>query len=164
MHRYTARVRWEGSTAEGYEHYDRTHRVDSPPAHPVLELSADPAFRGDPGRLDPEELLVMAASSCQLLSFLAVCARARVDIVAYTDEAEAVMPADDLPLRITRIDLRPRIVVRRHGSRDGLSVPEQDERLRLKLERLVQVAHRDCYVANSLRTHIEVAPEIVVTV
>ena len=71
-----------------------TGRPPSPPtAH--LELSSDPAFGGRPERLNPEQLLLMAASSCQLLSFLAVAARARLDVIAYEDEAEAMMPDDD---------------------------------------------------------------------
>jgi organic hydroperoxide reductase OsmC/OhrA len=78
-HRYRATLSWSGSTGEGYEHYGRDHEVDG------LPLSADPHFRGDPERLNPEVLLVMAAASCQLLSFLAVAARARIDVVAYED-------------------------------------------------------------------------------
>ena len=73
-HRYSVRCHWSGSTAGGYEAYDRGHEASAPPAAAVLLLSADPGFRGDPGRLNPEQLVVLAASSCQLLSFLAVAA------------------------------------------------------------------------------------------
>jgi organic hydroperoxide reductase OsmC/OhrA len=48
---------------------------------------------------------VIAASSCQLLSFLAVAARAGVDVVAYDDEAEGVLPDRGQPVSITRITL-----------------------------------------------------------
>ena len=54
-------------------------------------------FGGNGERLDPEQLLVAAASSCQLLSFLAVAARARLDVLSYEDEAEADMPEDEKP-------------------------------------------------------------------
>src|SRR5207302_6235228 len=84
-HRYTTTCTWSGSTAAGYEQYERDHTAAAPPAAARLELSGDPAFRGDPGRLNPEQLLVMAASSCQLLSFLAAAARARVDVIGYQD-------------------------------------------------------------------------------
>jgi len=43
--------------------------------------------------------VVLAAGSCQLLSFLAVAARARLDVVAYEDDAEGVMPEGDHPVR-----------------------------------------------------------------
>jgi organic hydroperoxide reductase OsmC/OhrA len=149
VHRYSARTSWQGSTAQGYDAYDRAHGASAPPAHTQLALSSDPAFNGDPARLNPEQLVVLAASSCQLLSFLAVAARARIDVVAYEDEAEAVMPEADRPVRITQITLRPRITVKGDAP--------ADERLR----KLVETAHRQCYVSNSLSTEIAVEPTFV---
>jgi len=148
VHRYTASFAWHGSTAPGYDAYDRRHRASAPTAPETLELSSDPAFRGDPSLLNPEQLLVMAAASCQLLSFLAVAARARIDVVDYRDEAEGEMPDDDPPMRITRITLRPRITIR--GAVD-------DKRIRY----LVEVAHRECFIANSLSTEVVIEPEVV---
>lgn len=148
VHGYTARCSWRGSTAEGYEHYSREHDARAGPADARVALSADAAFRGRGEYLNPEQLVVIAASSCQLLSFLAVAARARLDVREYEDEAEALMPEDDLPVRLTRIVLRPRIVV---------AGAVREERVR----RLVDLAHRECYIANSLRTPVEVQPEIV---
>ncbi len=143
VHRYAATCAWTGSTAEGYEHYDRTHSAVAPPAEATMTLSSDPAFRGDARLLNPEALLVLAASSCQLLSFLAVAARARVDVVDYRDDAEGEMPEAVRPMRITRIVLRPQITVR--GAVDAA-----------RLEHLVEVAHRECFIANSLETDIVV--------
>jgi len=91
-HIYRTTLAWSGSTAPGYDAYDRAHEVSAPPAEAALALSGDPAFRGDPARLNPEQLLVAAASSCQLLSFLAIAARSGVDIRSYTDQAEGEMP------------------------------------------------------------------------
>lgn len=144
-HRYTTTCSWHGSTAEGYDAYARQHVVTAPPAESTLTLTSDPAFRGDPTLLNPEQLLVLAASSCQLLSFLAVCARARVDVVDYVDDAEGFMPEDERPMHITRIVLRPRITVRGDVT---------DDRLR----HLVEVGHRECFIANSLRTDVVVEP------
>lgn len=148
-HRYHARCEWSGSTAGGYEAYARAHRGAAPPAEASLALTADPAFHGDPARLNPEQLLVLAASSCQLLSFLAVAARARLDIVAYEDDAEGEMPEGPAPMGMTRIVLRPRITLAR---------PVSESRVR----HLVEVAHRECYIANSLKPPIEVYPTIAV--
>ncbi|HVM67539.1 MAG TPA: hypothetical protein VMU14_21885, partial [Acidimicrobiales bacterium] len=71
-HTYEAATRWEGSTGVGYDSYSRAHHVQCPPADAELAVSSDPAFRGEPARLNPEQLVLAAASSCQLLSFLAV--------------------------------------------------------------------------------------------
>lgn len=147
LHRYTASCRWEGSTRVGYELYDRTHIAQAEPAEEALTLSSDPAFRGKPQLLNPEQLLVVAASSCQLLSFLAVCARARIDVRRYEDRAEAEMPEDNRPVRITTIVLHPRIEV--------ASGPSEE-----RVRQLVEQAHRQCYIANSLRSDVRVEPEI----
>jgi organic hydroperoxide reductase OsmC/OhrA len=142
VHRYTTTLDWTGTTGDGYESYTRDHRASG------IDLSSDPYFRGSPERLNPEGLLVVAASSCQLLSFLAICARARIDIRSYHDEAEGVMPEDDKPVRITNIVLRPRIEVASDTS---------EERLR----RYVNLAHEECYIANSLKTEVVVEPTFV---
>jgi organic hydroperoxide reductase OsmC/OhrA len=143
VHAYHAVLGWQGSTGDGYDGYDRHHVVSCPPAGERLNLSADPAFTGSADRLNPEQLLVAAAASCQLLSFLAVAARARIDVVAYEDDAEAHMPEGDPPMRITTIVLRPRITVR--GEVDAG-----------RLQHLVEVAHRACFIANSLTSAVEI--------
>jgi organic hydroperoxide reductase OsmC/OhrA len=122
--------------------------MTAPPAEASLTLTSDPAFRGDPGLLNPEQLLVLAASSCQLLSFLAVAARARLDVVEYHDEAEGQMPEDERPMRITTITLRPTITVRGEVDDD-------------RLTHLCEVAHRECFIANSVTTEIVVTPTFV---
>jgi organic hydroperoxide reductase OsmC/OhrA len=147
VHRYQARCRWSGSTAVGYDAYSRAHQGSTPPAERSLELSSDPSFRGDPARMNPEQLVVLAASSCQLLSFLAVASRARLDVREYDDDASALMPEQDLPVRLTEIKLRPRIVLKRGPS---------EERVR----HLVEVAHRECYIASSLKSDVTVEPQI----
>jgi organic hydroperoxide reductase OsmC/OhrA len=151
-HRYHARCSWSGSTGAGYDAYDRTHHVEAPPASAALTMASDPAFLGDAALLNPEQLLVAAAASCQLLSFLAVAARARIDVIGYEDDAEAVMPEDDPPTRITSISLRPRITIRARA--DGASPSTE------KVQRLVHLAHEECYIANSLRTEITVTATI----
>lgn len=147
VHRYQAHCSWRGSTGAGYEGYGRAHEAGAPPATAVMTLSSDPAFRGDPTLLNPEQLVVLAASSCQLLSFLAVAARARIDVREYDDEAEAEMDEGDPPARITRIVLRPRIVLAAGPTRD-------------RVEHLVDVAHRECFIANSLRSEMTIQPTI----
>jgi organic hydroperoxide reductase OsmC/OhrA len=146
-HEYRVSCAWTGSTALGYEAYDRTHTATAPSVAVELALSSDPAFRGDPKLWNPELLLVAAAASCQMLSFLAVATRARLDVVEYRDEAEGVMPGDDRPMRITRVVLRPQIVLR--GELDVARV-----------RHLCDVAHEECFITNSLTTDVVVEPTI----
>jgi organic hydroperoxide reductase OsmC/OhrA len=143
VHHYHATCRWQGSTGAGYEHYGRAHTLTAAPAKASLAASSDPAFRGDPALLNPEQLLVMAATSCQMLSFLAIAARKRIDVIEYHDEAEGFMPEDDKPVRITRIVLHPRIVIA--GTIE-----------RAQFDQMVELAHQHCFIANSLKTDIRI--------
>ena len=145
-HLYKAHTHWTGDTGLGWEHYDRAHSASAPPAAPELTVTTGES-KGDPSQLNPEQLLLMAASSCQLLWFLHVASKARVEVVEYEDKAEAEMPEDDLPMRLTRIVLRPRIVVR-EGTTE------------VRVKHLCELAHRECYIANTLATEVEVAPTV----
>lgn len=130
--------------SSGFVH---THTSAAPPAPTELTVSADSSFLGDPQKLNPEQLVVVAASSCQLLSFLAIAARARVQVLEYEDHAEAQMPEEDKPMRLTQITLRPRIVI-------GPGVKEK------RVLRFTEMAHEQCYIANSLSTEVVVEPKI----
>jgi organic hydroperoxide reductase OsmC/OhrA len=67
--------------------------------------------------------------------------------VSYVDEAEAVMPEDDEPVRITEIVLRPRIVI-------ASDVAEE------RIRHYVHLAHDECYIANSVKSEITIEPQI----
>lgn len=142
-HTYDSTLEWSGRTQD-YDTYPRRH--DLTVAGRTLELSADAAFRGDPALPNPEQLVVAAASSCQLLSFLAVAARSGVEVLDYRDDARGEMPTDVHPMRLTRIVLRPRVRV------TGTTVE--------RVERLLRKAHEQCYIANSLSTDVALEPVV----
>lgn len=144
-HVYTSELEWSGGTGQGYRAYGRSHTVGLGSAG-SLTVSADPAFRGDAALPNPEQLLLAAASSCQMLSFLAVAALAHVDIVDYSDSAQAIMPADASPMRITEITLHVSVVAR---GTDEWTVRE-----------LLEKAHDECYIANTLATAVTVIADV----
>lgn len=152
-HEFPVSVRWDGSTGNGYRGYSRTH-VGTAEGTPDLTVSADRHFRGDPAFHNPEQLLVMAAASCQLLSFLALAANRGIDVLHYSDDAVGTMTPSRGPMSIERIELRPRITVAAgpDGSTDTAAVLA-----------LVEQAHRDCFIANSLRSEIEIVASVTVT-
>src|SRR4029453_7767618 len=106
--------------------------------------------KGDPSILNPELLLLMAASSCQMLWFLHLAAKARIDVVEYADSASALMPTDEQPVRITEITLRPRIVVSGDASEE-------------RVHKLAHTAHEHCFVANSLTAQMTLQPTVEVS-
>ena len=146
-HHYRTTLLWRGSTGRGYDAYSREHEVGAAPADARLRLSSDPAFRGDEALLNPEQLLLASASSCLLLSFLAVAARSRVNVVAYDDRASATMP-EARPMRITHVEHRPRITV----------VGDVDD---AKVRRMLDLAHRECFIANTLDVETTIEPIVV---
>jgi organic hydroperoxide reductase OsmC/OhrA len=143
---YETRVRWTGSTGLGWDHYDRAHVGTASPAEQEVRLTTGES-KGDPSILNPEQLVLMAASSCQMLWFLHLAAKARIDVVAYEDLATALMPSDQEPVRITEIALRPRIVIAGDAS---------EERVR----KLAELAHEHCNVANSLNSQMTLQPTV----
>jgi len=138
-HRYSLRLRWEGNRGEGtsgYQAYDRSYRI-SLEGRPDLLGSADPAFRGDPGRYNPEDLLLAALSACHMLSYLALCARKGVVVLDYSDEAEGVLALTAAGGgHFTSVTLRPKVRV---------AAREQAEPAR----GLHVKAHEDCFIAAS---------------
>jgi organic hydroperoxide reductase OsmC/OhrA len=145
-HRYETRLQWRGSTGLGWDHYDREHGAIAPPAEQEVRLTTGES-QGNPAVLNPEQLVVMAASSCQMLFFLHLASKARIDVVEYVDEASGVMPLDDEPVRLTDITLRPRIVIAGDASEE-------------RVQKLVHTAHEHCYIANSLKSEVTLEPQV----
>jgi organic hydroperoxide reductase OsmC/OhrA len=145
-HHYTAKTHWTGDTGLGWDSYDRAHTASAPPAEQTLTVTTGES-KGDPRQLNPEQLVVMAASSCQLLWFLHLAAKARIEVIEYEDDAEGEMPEDDKPVRLTKITLKPRIVVREGSTEE-------------RIKHLCELAHHECYIANSLNTEVLLEPRI----
>ena len=146
-HRYRTSLSWSGSTGSGYRDYSRQHDVAV--ADETLQVSSDPAYLGDGALPNPENLVLAAASSCQLLAFLALAARDGLDVRGYTDDAEALMPATRDRMRITGIVLRPQITLG----------PGAD---RARVAELVHAAHEECYIANTLNARIVIEPTVTI--
>jgi organic hydroperoxide reductase OsmC/OhrA len=140
QHRYTLTVEWTGNRGEGtssYRSYDRDHEVRAEHAAAIAG-SADPAFRGNPSRWNPEQLLIAAASQCHLLSYLHQAAANGVVVVAYVDHPSAVMTEDGKGGgRFTEITLHPLVTITDAGQVE-------------LADRLHDAASKSCFVANSL--------------
>jgi organic hydroperoxide reductase OsmC/OhrA len=95
-HEYSARLTWDGNTGNGtatYAGYGRQYRF-LVEGKPELEGTADPMFKGDPTKHNPEEHFLAAISACHMLSYLALCAREGVNVLAYEDDVQATLKFD----------------------------------------------------------------------
>jgi organic hydroperoxide reductase OsmC/OhrA len=96
--------------------------------------------------VDPEEALVASASSCHMLWFLYAAAKRGFTVDEYVDDAAGTIAKDGAgKTAMTRIALRPRVTF------SGEKRPSEDD-----LQQLHEIAHKECFIANSLK------PEIVV--
>ncbi len=120
-HVYEVSLSWTGNLGDGtsgYRSYGRDHEV-TVPGRPPIAGSADPAFRGDPARWNPEELLVAALAQCHLLWYLHLASTAGVVVVAYHDEPSGVMVEDhDGSGRFESVVLRPTVTIADAGMRE----------------------------------------------
>lgn len=146
MSRHTANVRWTRSTSDfQLDTYDRGHEVAFG-SGTTIAASAAPDFHGDPTRVNPEEALVGAQSSCHMLTFLAIAARKKLVVDRYDDEAEGELAKNaDGKLAMTRVVLRPRVVFA--TAVDGET-----------LARLHASAHAACIIAQSVRSEVVIEP------
>lgn len=92
QHSYTSHIVWTGNTGRGtadYRAYARTWDV-AVPGKERVHCSNDPLLGGDPGRMNPEDLLLSALSACHMLWYLHYASEAGVVVLGYEDSPEGV--------------------------------------------------------------------------
>ncbi|TNE70577.1 OsmC family peroxiredoxin [bacterium] len=145
-HHYTTQITWTGNAGKGttnYKSYERSHELSSAQKE-IIQLSSDPAFRGDPTKYNPEELLVSAVSSCHMLWFLHLCAVQGVVVTAYADSPEGIMLEElDGSGYFSEIILKPKIEI-------------ENEEHRALLPAIHELAHSKCFIANSLTCKVSI--------
>jgi len=142
QHQYRIATRWTGNLGSGtsnYAAYSRNHELSGPGKGAAIAGSADPIFRGDPARYNPEELLLSALSACHMLWVLHLCADAGIVITEYSDDATGEMVEHgDGSGEFARVVLRPRMKITDAG-RIADAVTMHDR------------AHRVCCLARSVK-------------
>lgn len=138
-HLFVCHLAWTGAgrgETTSYGAFDRSWRVDLE-GKPSLTGSAAPAFRGDPGEYNPEDLLMAALCSCHCLSYLTFCARAQISVLSYEDDATGRLELIEGRMRFSEVLLRPRVRIASGGD------PELARALHAK-------AHDGCFIASSV--------------
>ena len=149
MSTYTASIRWDRGEAEFADgHYSRDHQwaFDGGALVPA-SASADHVPRGtaDPAGVDPEEAFIAALSSCHMLFFLDFARLAGLVVQSYADEPVGVLGrSPDGTYAITRVTLHPRVTW-------VGAAPDTKT-----LAELYQQAHEVCFIANSVKTEVDV--------
>jgi organic hydroperoxide reductase OsmC/OhrA len=149
-HRYDLTMDWtgnRGSGTSGYRDYGRGHTVRAD-GRPDLAGSADPVFRGDKTRWNPELELLAALAQCHMLSYLYVCVTAGVVVTAYEDAPYGVMTeTGDGGGHFTEVVLRPRVTVAEPGMAEAA-------------RGLHGEASRKCFIASSVNFPVRHEPTV----
>jgi len=150
-HQYRITTTWSGNLGEGtrdYRAYSRNHEIEIEGKANSLPASSDAAFRGDPSRYTPEELLVGSLSSCHMLWYLHLCADAGIVVTAYRDVAAGSMTEHaDGSGEFTRVVLHPRVQITEPARiADATALHER--------------AHHFCFIARSVSFPVEHEPEV----
>jgi organic hydroperoxide reductase OsmC/OhrA len=150
MSEHRASVRWKRTSADfSYDTYNRAHEVTFKNGAIVVPSSAAPAFKGDANRVDPEESFVGALSACHLLTFLAICARKRLVVDSYEDDAFGIMEKSDSgKLWVSHVTLRPRVRFANGTTVDAANLADIHHK-----------SHGECFIANSVKTVVSVEPQ-----
>src|SRR3569833_1861470 len=115
QHLYTITTQWTGylgTGTSGYRNYKRDIDVGAAGKTQTIAASADPNYRGDASRYNPEEMLVSALSACHMLWMLHLCAEAGIIVTDYVDEAVGTVGVNpDYSGEFTEVVLRPRITI-----------------------------------------------------
>jgi len=149
-HRYELTLTWTGNDGSGtsaYRAYRRDHELLAP-GKAAIAGSADPKFRGDAARWNPEELLLGSLAACHQLWYLHLCADAGVIVESYADHPQGFMQESaDGGGQFTRVVLRPRVRLAAGSSRElALALHAQ--------------AHALCFIARSVNFPVEHAAEV----
>ena len=149
MSHHVAQVRWSrGDHPFTYDEYCRDH-VWSFDSGITVAASASPVYLGGEHAVDPEEAFVASVSSCHMLTFLAIAARKLLVIDAYVDRAVGELAKNSSGrLAVTRIVLSPVIGWAGAVPDDGV------------LARMHELAHQECFIANSVTTEIVVGDPV----
>lgn len=150
QHHYYTTIEWTGNTGEGtsgYRSYERSH-ILKVGQKPKIDLSSDPAFRGDSSKHNPEELFLASLASCHMLWYLHFCSVNGITVTEYLDKAEGLMEEeDDGKGRFVEVILRPEIVIKEKEKTDLAA-------------QLHHKANEYCFIANSCNFAIRHEPVI----
>jgi organic hydroperoxide reductase OsmC/OhrA len=151
-HSYTSRIVWTGNRGEGTAHYrayDRTWDIAAP-GKAVVHCSNDPLLGGDPGKMNPEDLLLSALSACHMLWYLHFASDAGIVVTAYSDAPLGIGGVGKGGAgRFIRATLRPHVVTTA-GADLALA------------EAIHHRIHEVCFIARTVNFPVDYAPSFAV--
>ena len=146
MSKHCTTLEWKRESEDfSYQSYNRKHywTFDSGVTIPA---SAASSFLGDSDYINPEEAFVAALTSCHMVTFLTVAAKKRFVVDRYNDTAVGLLEKNVKGrIALTQVTLRPIIVF-----------GEEQKPSKAELQNMHDIAHRQCFIANSVKTKVTI--------
>ena len=114
---------------------------------PPLQVATPMEFKGHPGIITPEDMLLGAVSACTMTTFLAFAEREKLPFASYRDESWGVIGHDGEVYRYMEGKVHVLLTI-------------QKEEDRAKAEEILEKSHKVCFITNSLRFPVEVTAHI----
>jgi peroxiredoxin-like protein len=112
---------------------------------PDVSISSPAEFQGEAAYWSPEDMLVTALNACLMMTFLAYAQREELDLASYQSSGDGALEFANGKYHFTEVILRPRLTLR----------TEEDAVIaRVVLEN----AHRDCIITNSITASVKLEP------
>lgn len=134
---YKTNLRWEGGKRGGLLIKNKNK----------ILISTPPEFGGEEGFWSPEELLISSVNSCIMTTFLHYADRKGLEVTSYESSVEGVLENVEKQFRFSSITVKPKIVVK---NKDQIS----------EIRALLGVAEKHCFISNSVKSEVEIVPEI----
>jgi len=152
MANYIANIQWSrGDQIFVDNRYSRAHQIQFDGGTNLTASSSPhvvPVPYSDIAAVDPEEMFVASLSSCHMLWFLSIAAKAGFIVDTYQDNAEGKMEKNySNKLIMSQVILKPQVIF------SGHQLPSTEDVIQMHHQ-----AHEECFIANSVKTNVVCEP------
>ena len=113
----------------------------------AIPFSAPPEFMGEAGTWTPEHFFAAAVASCFVTTFKAIAEFSKFEFLSLQVEVEGTLEKEQGGYRFAKVVVRPLLEV---GAGSDLE----------RAIRLLEKAERGCLISRSLKSEIELQPEV----
>jgi len=117
-------------------------------AEPV-RFSAPPEFMGEAGTWTPEHFFAAAIASCFVTTFKAIAEFSKFEFLSLQVEVEAILEKQQGGFSFTKVIVQPLLEI--------AAASDQERAVRL-----LEKAEHACLISRSVKSHIELQPEVLV--
>ena len=137
-HRYYSNAKWTDG---------RKGTVSAEGIAAAIPFSAPPEFMGEAGTWTPEHFFAAAVASCFVTTFKAIAEFSKFEFLSLQVEVEGTLEKEQGGYRFAKVVVRPLLEV---GAGSDLE----------RAIRLLEKAERGCLISRSLKSEIELQPEV----